>query len=172
LPQFRGQNALDVSLEGAAVDPAVEDEGRDHASRRQAGDESRRFPATAQGMVVFAASGDNDSWRIVNTQDLVPKLRFDFLGYKPIGIEQAYDSTGLVQPNPSCRHAMATYLVLIDRTRQPDPDCRVQTVAAAASVSGRVPAGRVLAEAPVVTPAPTPSKSLEMIDGPSSELTA
>ena len=44
LSQFRGQNALDVSLEGAAVDRAVEDEGRDHASRRQGGDEGRRFP--------------------------------------------------------------------------------------------------------------------------------
>jgi hypothetical protein len=44
LSQFGGQNALDVGLEGAAVDRAIEDEGRDHASRRQAGDEGRRFP--------------------------------------------------------------------------------------------------------------------------------
>jgi hypothetical protein len=44
LSQFGGQNTLDVSLEGAAVDGAVEDEGGDHASRGQAGGESRRFP--------------------------------------------------------------------------------------------------------------------------------
>jgi hypothetical protein len=48
LSQFRDQNALDVSLKGASVDRAVEDERRDHASRRQASDESRRFPVAVR----------------------------------------------------------------------------------------------------------------------------
>jgi hypothetical protein len=61
LSQFRDQKALDVSLEGAAVDRTVEDERRDHAPRRQAGDECRRLPlaagdADAQSFAAAAAA--------------------------------------------------------------------------------------------------------------------
>jgi hypothetical protein len=61
----------------------------------------------------------------------------EILGYKHIGVKQAYDSSGLVQPNPSCWHAMASYLALIDRTRLPDQGCQVQAAAAAAAFTDR-----------------------------------
>ena len=44
LAQFRNKDALDIGLEGDAIDRAVEHERRDHAARGQASDESRRFP--------------------------------------------------------------------------------------------------------------------------------
>jgi hypothetical protein len=109
------------------------------------------FASPMVGDPTFAAAFDAlglTSWRIVNEPDLVPKAPGEFLGYKHIGAEQAYDSTGLVQANPSCWHAMATYLALIDRTRQPDPGCQIQAVAAGAPV-----AGRALAAPALVTPA-------------------
>jgi predicted chitinase len=94
------------------------------------------FASPMVGDATFAAAFDGlglTSWRIVNKQDLVPQLPSEFFGYKHVGVEQAYDSTGLVQANPSCWHAMATYLALIDHTRQPDPGCQVQAVAAQAA---------------------------------------
>ena len=42
--QFGSKDALDIGLEGEPIDRAVEHERRNHAARRQAGDESRRFP--------------------------------------------------------------------------------------------------------------------------------
>jgi hypothetical protein len=44
LTQFWNKDALDIGLEGVAVDRAIEHERRDHAARGQASDESRRFP--------------------------------------------------------------------------------------------------------------------------------
>ena len=46
------------------------------------------------GDPTFAAAFDAlglTSWRIVNTQDLVPQLPSGLLGYKHIGVEQAYN---------------------------------------------------------------------------------
>ena len=42
--QFGNKDALDIGLEGVAIDRAVKHERRDHAARGQTGDESRRFP--------------------------------------------------------------------------------------------------------------------------------
>ena len=48
LAQFGNKDALDIGLEGVAIDRAVEHKGRDHAARGQAGDESRRFPVAVR----------------------------------------------------------------------------------------------------------------------------
>jgi Lipase (class 3) len=101
------------------------------------------FASPMVGDTVFAAAFDAlglTSWRIVNEPDLVPKAPGEFFGYQHIGVEKAYDSTGIAQANPPCCHAMATYLALIDRTRQPDPGCQIQAVAAAPTAAARVAA--------------------------------
>ena len=108
------------------------------------------FASPMVGDATFAAAFDAlglTSWRIVNEPDLVPKAPGEFFGYEHVGVEQAYDSTGIAQSNPSCWHAMATYLALIDRTRQPDPACQIQAVAAAAPLAARA----LLAAAPTPT---------------------
>jgi hypothetical protein len=56
-----GQIVHDDDVKGASVDRAVEDERRDHASRRQASNESRRFPvavgdADAQSLAAAATA--------------------------------------------------------------------------------------------------------------------
>jgi hypothetical protein len=101
------------------------------------------FASPMVGDATFAAAFDAlglTSWRIVNEPDLVPKAPGEFFGYEHIGVEQAYDSTGIAQANPSCWHAMATYLALIDRTREPDPACQIEAVAAATPAAARVAA--------------------------------
>ena len=60
LAQFGNTEALDVGLEGAAIDRTIEHERSDHAARGQASDESRRFPvavgnADAQAFAAAAA---------------------------------------------------------------------------------------------------------------------
>ncbi len=92
------------------------------------------FASPMVGDATFAAAFDAlqlTSWRIVNQPDLVPKAPGEFLGYQHIGVEKRYNSTGIAQANPTCWHAMATYLALLDRTRQPDPACRIPPVTAA-----------------------------------------
>ena len=59
--KFGNEDALDIGVEGVAIDWAVEHEGRDHATGGQAGDESRRFPvamrdADAQAFAAAAAA--------------------------------------------------------------------------------------------------------------------
>ena len=61
LAQFRDKDALDIGLEGVAVDWTIENERRDHAAGGQAGDESRRFPvavrdADTQALATAAAA--------------------------------------------------------------------------------------------------------------------
>ena len=46
--QFGNKYALDISLEGAAINRTVEYEGRDHTARGQASDESRCFPVAVE----------------------------------------------------------------------------------------------------------------------------
>lgn len=85
------------------------------------------FASPMVGDATFTAAFDAlglTSWRIVNKQDLVPMALGQLLGYQHIGVEQLYNWAELVQPNPGCWHAMATYLALIDRTRQPEPASR------------------------------------------------
>ena len=66
-----------------------------------------------------------NSWQIVDSSDVVPMLPSALLGYQHVATAKAYSSTGLVQPNVGCWHAMATYPSLIDVTRLPDPACRL-----------------------------------------------
>ena len=84
------------------------------------------FASPMVGDSTFAAAVNQlglTSWRIVNAQDWVPKLPSALLGYAHINNEQPYDSTGDVQPNEACFHAMATYLHLIDPTLPVSSGC-------------------------------------------------
>ena len=59
--QVRDEDALDISLEGGAVDRPADHEGRDHASAGQAGDEGGGLPvavgdAHAQALAPWAAA--------------------------------------------------------------------------------------------------------------------
>ncbi len=95
------------------------------------------------------------SWRIVNGQDIVPKLPPEILGFRHIETEQLFSSLGKVQSSFPCWHALATYLSLIDAASHPDAACQLSPdLAAAASlraatlpVAGTgmsVPAGHVM----------------------------
>jgi hypothetical protein len=64
-----------------------------------------------------------ESHRIVNQQDIVPKVPGLF--YQHVNTEQLFDSTGKVRQSTSCYHALATYLSLIDPTLPPDPGCQL-----------------------------------------------
>ena len=48
LAQFGNKDALDIGLKGGAIDRTVEHEGRGHAARGQASDESCRFPVAVR----------------------------------------------------------------------------------------------------------------------------
>jgi Lipase (class 3) len=70
---------------------------------------------------------DLTSWRIVNKEDLVPRTPPGFpptFLFQHVNAEQLYDSSGKVRPTVGCRHAMTTYLHLIDATLPIDPKCR------------------------------------------------
>jgi hypothetical protein len=133
-------NSIDVtahSLGGALATLYVLENAKDDKIPNQV---LYTFASPMVGDATFAGAFDAlglTSWPIVNKPDLVPKVPGEILGYQHIGVEQAYDSTGIAQANPSCWHAMATYLALIDRTRQPDQDCQIQAVAAAAPLAAR-----------------------------------
>jgi hypothetical protein len=62
------------------------------------------------------------SWRIVNREDVVPRMPPGF--FQHVNVERLYDSTGKVRPTVGCRHAITTYLHLIDATLPLDPKCR------------------------------------------------
>jgi triacylglycerol lipase len=67
-----------------------------------------------------------DSWRIVNTQDLVPKLPIPipvFLDYDHVETAYPFSSAGTVKYNPICWHSMKTYLHWLDPTLALDPGC-------------------------------------------------
>jgi kumamolisin len=95
------------------------------------------FASPFVGDSTFAAAFNGlglTSWRIVNAPDLVPKLPPQILGFTHVNTEQLFNSTGKVKSSVSCWHALATYLSLIDPTRQPGADCQLtSTVAALAS---------------------------------------
>lgn len=64
------------------------------------------------------------SWRIVNTADIVPRLP-PGLFFRHVNAEQTYDSSGAVRPSIRCRHAMTTYLHLIDAALPLDAKCQL-----------------------------------------------
>jgi hypothetical protein len=92
------------------------------------------------------------SWRIDNLPDIVPQVP---LGFTHVDTLKQYDSLTTVWPTPSCWHALATYLSLIDPRLKPDASCQWPAVAkapglarAAAAVSAlattlSIPAGPV-----------------------------
>lgn len=57
-----------------------------------------------------------DSWRIVNCQDLVPKLplHLPLFRYEHVATSYAFSSEGVVKRSPSCWHSMCTYLHWLD----------------------------------------------------------
>jgi hypothetical protein len=86
------------------------------------------FASPFVGDSTFAATFNGlglTSWRIVNAPDLVPKLPPQILGFAHVDTEQMFDSTGKVNSSLSCWHALATYLSLVDPTRQPGADCQL-----------------------------------------------
>jgi hypothetical protein len=90
------------------------------------------FASPMVGDATFVAAFNKlglTSWRIVNSSDVVPMLPSALLGYQHVATAKTYSSTGLVQPNVGCWHAMATYLSLIDPTRLLDPACQLSVTA-------------------------------------------
>jgi lipase (class 3) len=68
-----------------------------------------------------------NSWRIVNTQDIVPKVPLHipvFFGYEHVATESAFSSAGEVKWNPGCWHSMSTYLHWLDTTIDVDKECK------------------------------------------------
>jgi len=68
-----------------------------------------------------------DSWRIVNTQDIVPKIpmRIPMLfDYDHVETLYDYSSSGAVKWNPVCWHSMTTYLRLLDGSPPVDANCK------------------------------------------------
>ncbi len=67
------------------------------------------------------------SWRLVNTQDLVPKvpLRIPwFFDYHHVDTLYEFSSKGVVKWNPACWHSMKTYLHWLDPAVAVDPNCK------------------------------------------------
>jgi hypothetical protein len=75
------------------------------------------------------------SWRIVNAPDIVPTQPPEIVGFRHIGVEQIFDSSTTARASLVCWHAMATYLSLVDPTRKPNPDCRIDALPPAAVVA-------------------------------------
>jgi predicted lipase len=68
-----------------------------------------------------------DSWRIVNTPDLVPKLPPHIpvlLDYDHVDTEYSFSSAGFAKNNPVCWHAMETYLHFLDANSAVGPECK------------------------------------------------
>lgn len=67
-----------------------------------------------------------DSWRIVNSQDLVPKLplHLPLFGYQHVEAGYAFSSEGVVKRSPSCWHSMFTYLHWLDPKTDVEPECK------------------------------------------------
>jgi hypothetical protein len=67
-----------------------------------------------------------DSWRIVNTLDIVPKLPPHIpvlLDYDHVDTGYPFSSAGLAKHNLVCWHAMETYLHWLDPTSPVSPGC-------------------------------------------------
>jgi hypothetical protein len=109
------------------------------------------FASPLVGDSTFAAAFNAlglTSWRIVNEPDLVPKLPWEILGFTHVDTVQPFNSTGKAKSSLSCWHALATYLSLIDTTRQPGADCQLTAVASARPLSGPLPAATTTLSVP------------------------
>ena len=68
-----------------------------------------------------------DSWRIVNHQDIVPKLPLrlpPFFDYQHVETAYEFSSSGVVKWSPVCWHSMSTYLHWLDPKIDVDPQCK------------------------------------------------
>ena len=89
-------------------------------------------PRVGDGNFVNAFNAlDLTSWRIVNKPDKVPMLPPTICGFGDVDTLELYDSTGKVQANLGCWHSLATYLSLLDPSRQPNSSCALASAAAA-----------------------------------------
>jgi len=70
------------------------------------------------------------SWRVDNAPDLVTKVPPEILGFAHVDTLVPVNSAGKVLPLVNCWHSLATYLSLIDETKQPDAGCRLLVAAA------------------------------------------
>lgn len=86
----------------------------------------------------FAALGLT-SWRIANRPDVVPYLPPAIIGFSHVDALHQVDSAGLVRPTESCRHAMATYLSLLDASLSPTTQCGMGIGAAAVPRTATLP---------------------------------
>jgi len=67
------------------------------------------------------------SWRLVNAQDLVPRvpLRIPWLfDYRQVETAYEFSSKGVVKWSPGCWHSMKTYLHWLDSNVGLDPECK------------------------------------------------
>jgi hypothetical protein len=87
------------------------------------------FASPRVGMEPFVTAFDAlpiDSWRIVNTQDIVPKVPPSvplLLPYRHVDTEYAFSSSGVTKFTPACWHSMDTYLNWLDPTLPLDRTC-------------------------------------------------
>jgi hypothetical protein len=71
-----------------------------------------------------------DSWRIVNTRDIVPKLPPHIpilLDYAHVDAACPFDSSPFAKNGPECWHSMDTYLHWLDPNHPPLPQCQLKT---------------------------------------------
>ena len=67
------------------------------------------------------------SWRIVNKQDIVPKIPLHFpmiFDYEHVDTLYDFSSAGVVKWNPVCWHSMTTYLHWLDDSIPVDVECK------------------------------------------------
>lgn len=67
------------------------------------------------------------SWRIVNRQDVVPKIPLHIpllFPYEHVNTEYDFSSSGVVDWNPVCWHSMKTYLHWLDASFPQDAKCQ------------------------------------------------
>jgi predicted lipase len=68
-----------------------------------------------------------DSWRIVNRQDIVPKVPLHIpvlFDYEHVATSYEFSSAGVVKWNPGCWHSMSTYLHWLDPNIGVVTECR------------------------------------------------
>ncbi|HKH97477.1 MAG TPA: lipase family protein [Candidatus Sulfotelmatobacter sp.] len=68
-----------------------------------------------------------NSWRIVNTQDIVPRVPPHIptiADYEHVETPYEFSSSGKVKWNPVCWHSMSTYLNWLDPSIQVDDQCK------------------------------------------------
>jgi hypothetical protein len=68
-----------------------------------------------------------DSWRIANTQDVVPKIPPAWLcGFRHVETCYEFSSSGVVRRSLLCWHSMSTYLHWLDPAIPVDQDCALK----------------------------------------------